>query len=97
MADTTNAQTITHEFQQQVFDTVRKAQEAVVEAVKVWVDAVQPYLPPVPELPKYVATLPTPEAVVADAYDFAAQLLANQREFAQNVLKAVEPVAAKKA
>ena len=32
--------------------------------------------------------LPKPEEVVASAYDFAEQLLASQRKFAEEVLKA---------
>ena len=33
-------------------------------------------------------SLPKPEDVVASAYDFAEQLLASQRKFAEDVLKA---------
>jgi hypothetical protein len=94
MAD---ANTITQELQDQVLDTVRKGQETLVEAVKTWADAVHQITPPLPDLPKYVDALPKPEALVAEGYDFAANLLANQREFAQNLLKAVEPLLARKA
>ena len=36
--------------------------------------------------------LPKPEEVVASAYDFAEQLLASQRRFAEEVLKATSPL-----
>ena len=36
--------------------------------------------------------LPKPEEVVASAYDFAEQLLASQRTFAEEVLKATSPL-----
>ena len=94
MADTS---AITQELQEQVLDTVRKGQDTVLEAVKAWADAVHQITPSLPELPKNVDALPSPDKLVADGYDFAANILANQREFAQNLLKAVEPVLARKA
>ena len=36
--------------------------------------------------------LPKPEDVVASGYDFAEHLLALQRQFAENLLKATEPL-----
>jgi hypothetical protein len=39
----------------------------------------------------YADKLPTPSEVVADAYDFAEQLLAAQRKFAEDVLQATAP------
>jgi hypothetical protein len=36
----------------------------------------------------FAGKLPKPEEVVASAYDFAEQLLAGQRKFAEEVLKA---------
>jgi hypothetical protein len=36
----------------------------------------------------YADKLPRPEEVVASAYDFAEQLLASQRKFAEEVIKA---------
>jgi hypothetical protein len=81
------------EQQQDILSTLGKSQEAVVEAIKVWVETVQsitPKVPPaqVPGLDK----LPKPEEVVANAYDFAEQLLAGQREFAEEVLRAMSPL-----
>jgi hypothetical protein len=79
----------TQAVQNEVLNTVRKSQEAVIDAIKTWVETVQSITPKVPtvEIP-YADKLPKPEEVVASAYDFAEQLLASQRRFAEDVLKA---------
>jgi len=46
---------------------------------------------PVPSLP-YSGTLPTSEEFVASTYDFTEQLLASQRNFAENLIQAIKPV-----
>jgi hypothetical protein len=76
---------------------VSKSQDAVVDAIKVWADAVHSMTPsvPTPSLP-YTDKLPKPEELVASAYDFAEQLLASQRKFAESVLEVTSPAAAKK-
>jgi hypothetical protein len=90
MTDTKN---ITQELQEQVLDGIRRSQESVVEAVKTWADAVHALTPslPVPEMP-FADNLPKPAELVANAYDFAGQLLASQRKFAEDVLAATAPV-----
>ena len=79
----------TQAVQNEVLNTVRKSQEAVIDAIKTWVETVQSITPKVPvvEIP-YADKLPKPEEVVASAYYFAEQLLASQRRFAEDVLKA---------
>ena len=79
----------TQAVQNEVLNTVSKSQEAVIDAIKTWVETVQSITPKVPavEIP-YADKLPKPEEVVASAYDFAEQLLASQRRFAEDVLKA---------
>ena len=90
MADT---RTTSQEVQSEILDTVRKSQEAVVDAIKRWTDTVQSITPsiPVPNLP-YADKLPKPEELLASAYDFAEKLLANQRTFAESVLQATKPL-----
>jgi hypothetical protein len=87
--------TSTQEIQGDVLDAVRKGQEAVVDAVKQWADAVQSITPSIPHpnlnLP-YADKLPKPDELVASAYDFAEQLLASQRKFAENMLDAAKPL-----
>ena len=77
------------ELQDEILKTVRKSQEAVIDAIKTWVETVQSITPKIPavDMP-FADKLPKPEEVVASAYDFAEQLLASQRKFAEEVLKA---------
>ena len=90
----TDARTATQELQAQTLDWVRKSQDVVVEALRTWADAVQSVTPslPVPAVP-FADKLPKPSELVADAYDFAGQLLAAQRKFTEDVLQVTAPVA----
>ncbi|MGI8451379.1 MAG: hypothetical protein ACR2MP_30175 [Streptosporangiaceae bacterium] len=93
----TETRTAGQEVQGEILNTVRKSQDAVVDAIKVWAEAVHSITPamPTPSMP-YSDTLPKPEEFVANAYDFAEQLLASQRKFAENVLHATTPMLATK-
>jgi hypothetical protein len=85
------------EMQGQILDTIRKSQEAVTDAVRTWAEAVHSITPsvPVPPVP-FADKLPKPADLVASAYDFAEQLLAAQRKFAEDILQATAPVLAAK-
>ena len=89
MAESNVAQELTSE----ILNTISKSQAAVVEAIETWATAVQSIKPDLPDvnLP-FADKLPTPQAVVASAYDFAEQLLASQRKFAEDLLKATAPL-----
>ena len=91
----TDTRSTSQDIQGEILNTVRMSQDAVVDAIKRWADAVQTMTPPIsiptPSLP-YADRLPRPEDLVASAYDFAEQLLASQRKFAENVLHAATPV-----
>jgi hypothetical protein len=79
----------TQDIQEEFLSTIRKSQETVIDALKSWVESVQSITPKIPSVPMPGADqLPKPEEVVASAYDFAEQLLASQRKFAEEVLKA---------
>ena len=81
------------ELQDEILKTVRKSQEAVVDAIKAWADTVQSIVPKLPAVSMPLADkLPKPEDVVANAYDFAEQLLAGQRKFAEEMLHATAPL-----
>jgi hypothetical protein len=83
------ANTPTQDLQNEVLNTVRKSQETVIDALKTWVETVQSITPKIPAVDvPFAGKLPKPEEVVASAYDFAEQLLAGQRRFAEEVLKA---------
>lgn len=90
MAD---AKSMNQELQAQILDTIRKSEESVVEAIKMWAESVQALTPsvPAPSVP-FADQLPKPGELVANAYDFAEQLLATQRKFAEDVLAATAPV-----
>jgi hypothetical protein len=91
----TDVRNIGEQVQGQILDTIRKSQDAVTDAIKAWADAVQSITPKLPA-PPLSDKLPKPEDLVSSAYDFAEQLLATQREFAEKVLQAAAPVLAKK-
>ena len=75
--------------QDEILNTVRKSQAAVVEAIQTWAGAVQSITPSLPELNvPFADKLPRPQDLVAGAYDFAEQLLASQRTFAEDVVAA---------
>ena len=81
------------ELQDEILKTVRKSQEAVIDAIKAWADTVQSITPKLPAVNVPLADrLPKPEDVVANAYDFAEQLLASQRKFAEDMLHATAPL-----
>ena len=81
----------TQEVQDEFLNTIRKSQETVIEAIKSWVDAVQSVTPKLPSVSVPLADkLPTPQDAVANVYNMAEQLLADQRKFAEDMVKAME-------
>ena len=87
------ASTPTKELEEGFLSTTRKSQEIVLEALQTWVDTVQAFTPKVPSIQiPFVDRLPKPEDVVANAYDFAAEILASQRRFAEEIVKTTSPL-----
>jgi hypothetical protein len=85
--------TVGKEMQDQILATVRMSQAAVVEALQTWASAVQSITPDLPDVNvPFTDKLPKPTELVASAYDFAEQLLASQRKFAEEVLRATAPI-----
>jgi hypothetical protein len=90
--------TVTEDVQEQVLGIVRKSQEMTLDAIKQvtrTVNAAAAKLPAMPfadKLPTLhlpgVAALPKPEAVVSSTFDFLGRLLAEQRKFAGELVKA---------
>jgi len=81
--------TVTKEFQDEFLSVVSKSQAAVVDAIQTWASAVQAITPDLPGLSlPYAEKLPRPGEFVASGYDFAEQVLASQRKFAEDVLQA---------
>jgi hypothetical protein len=91
MAESTVAQGLTTE----VLNTISKSQAAVVDAIETWASVIQSIKPDLPAVTvPFADKLPTPHDVVAGAYDFAEQLLASQRKFAEDLLMATAPLLA---
>jgi hypothetical protein len=89
----TESRTTGRELQEEILNTVRKSQAAVVDAIQNWASAVQSITPSLPGVNvPFADKLPKPQDVVASAYDFAEQLLASQRKFAEEVMKATAPM-----
>ena len=82
--------------QEEFLAVIRKSQEAVIAAVTNLAETVRTASPKLtdnlPKLPSvsvpFADKLPAPEDAVASAYDLAGQLLASQRKFAEDLLKA---------
>lgn len=82
---------LTQEVQEQVLQTIRKSQDAVVDGVRAWSEAIGKVALPLPSYP-LADQLPKPADVVDGAFDLVEQLLAAQREFAHNLFGAAEPI-----
>jgi hypothetical protein len=81
------------DIQEEFLSSIRKGQETVIDAIKTWVETVQAVTPKLPAVHVPMTEhLPSPEDVVATAYDFAEALLASQRKFAEDVLKVASPL-----
>jgi hypothetical protein len=86
---------VVEDLQQEVLNTIARSQAAVVDAIETWASAVQSITPQLPDVNvPFADKMPTPQQVVANAYDFAEQLLASQRKFAEDILKATSPLLA---
>ena len=87
------AETSTTDLQGEIITTVNQSQDAVIEAIRDWADAVQAVTPKLPPLnAPFAGNLPQPEELVASAYDFAEQLLSSQRRFAEELVRATSPL-----
>ncbi len=85
--------------QEEVLAATRKGQEAMMAAIKTWLETVRTAAPKLPsKLPQvslpFAGRLPTPQDAVANAYHLAEQLLASQRKFAEDLVKATAPLRA---
>jgi hypothetical protein len=88
---------IGQDIQAEVLNAIRKSQAAIVDTIERWASTVQAVTPDMPDLPfadslNLAEKLPKPQDLVKNAYDFAEELLASQRKFAEDVLKATAPL-----
>ena len=90
------ASNVTQDIQEQLLSTIRKSQEMTIDALKTWVETVQSVTQSLPSIPSVslplADRLPNPHEVVARGYDFAEQILTNQRKFTDEVLEVASPL-----
>jgi hypothetical protein len=79
--------------QEDLLATARKGQEIMADAIRTWVETVRTAAPRLSTIYAPLATqLPRAQAAVASAYDLAERMLAGQRKFAEDVVKATRPL-----
>jgi hypothetical protein len=89
--------TVTEDVREQVLGVVRKSQELTLDAIKQVVETVNaaagklpavPFAGRLPSRHQLPGVLPAPETVVSGTFDFLERLLAEQRRFADELVKA---------
>ena len=86
-------ETQSRDIQGDIIKTVNQSQDALIEVVRDWTDAVQAITPKLPAVNvPFADKVPQPEQLVASAYDLAEQLLRSQRRFAEELIKATAPL-----
>jgi hypothetical protein len=89
--------TVTEDVRDQVLGIVRKSQELTLDAIKQVVETVNtaaeklpavPFADRLPSLHQLPGVLPAPQTVVSGTFDFLERLLAEQRRFADELVKA---------
>ncbi len=87
------ASSVTQELQDAFLSTVREGQDIALGAIKTWVETVQSFTPAIPSIPMpLIDRLPKPHQVVDSGYEFVEKLLASQRKFTVEALKAAAPL-----
>lgn len=90
--------TVREDMQDEFLSTLRKGQDIALDALKVLVETVQFVAPTMPAIHiPLTRRLPTAHQAVADSYEFAERLLANQRQFADEVITATSPLLPRRA
>jgi hypothetical protein len=85
--------TVREELQEEFLSALRKSQEIALDALKTLVETIEFVTPAMPAIHVPLARrLPAAHDVVAGGYDFAEHLLANQRQFADEVITTVSPL-----
>ena len=87
------ASTVTQDLQDAFLSTVRQGQDMALDAIKTWFEAVQSITPSIPSIPMpLIDRLPKPHQVVDSGYEFVEKLIASQRNFTVEALKAAAPL-----
>ena len=87
------ATTANQELQESFLSAISKSQEITLNAIKAWAETVGYFTPKVSYARLPLADrLPKAHDIVASSFDFAEQVLASQRRFADDVLKVTSPL-----
>ena len=79
--------------QEEFLAITRKSQEAVIAVIRTLAEPVGTITPKLPSVSlPFADKLPGPGDAVDKTYDFAEQLLANQRKFTEDLLRAMAPL-----
>ena len=77
--------------QEQVLATIKQGQELALAGVELWASAAAPIAKQGQQFTPSFET-PAPKEIVATSFGFAAELLASQKRFAEQVVAASAPV-----
>jgi len=81
----------------QIIESIRKSQTAVVDVVRTWAETAAKATPSIPSMAPSAQDASDPRELVDSTFDFAAKLLETQREFAHNLINASTPPSDEKA
>ena len=90
----TDVREFNQKFAEQLLETIRRGQDATVDAVATWTKAVQDSvaaLPVPPAVTEAFDKLPQPGQFVDEVHDFAQKALTAQKDFAHRVFEAANP------
>ena len=90
MATTTKS--ATDDLPDQVLDTIRKGQEAVVDGLRSWTEAAEQFVPRTATAWPGADRYPSPAQLIDTTYDFAFELLKAQREFFHKAIEVTTPL-----
>ena len=76
--------------QEQTLKLIRQSQQAFVDGYKTWVEAVEKTSTELPSIP--AEELPSSQQILQTGFAFAEKLLKAQREFAEGIVTASEPL-----
>jgi hypothetical protein len=78
-------------YEDQVLESVRQSQEAVVKVVGTWAEAVKNLIPELPSLP-FADQIPAATELADHYFHLAETLIGAQKEYAGAALQAAQPV-----
>ena len=86
-----NATEMITSLEDQVLESVKQGQEAIVKAIRTWADASKNLIPDLPALP-FSDQVPATSELVENAFAFCDKILASQRDDLHDEVQEVEIV-----